>query len=247
MKLLGTRKTPIGALLYVTFIDSGLRLPEFIAMIGYTNIPQGIRTFQSFVNTGTGNPIFLERLQASRLAINSESFLDALSQTDEQLRLEQDEERLNSEREKASTFRPACYAVPSLDPGAHITIYAVTRDFEKNVIQLPASIGSWSHEAQYRYLQRKIRGHYRENEGRIRLLGAIISYLYYRNWSEPPLALTIDGQPLGVAPQRTLATMDLRPGNRPIRRELFTRFLTQADTKTAQTKDKEVNQSDYRD
>ena len=72
MRLVSTRKTPIGALLYVTFIDSGLKLPEFISMIGYSNIPKGILAFQSFVNTGTGNPVFLERLQASRLAIDSE-------------------------------------------------------------------------------------------------------------------------------------------------------------------------------
>lgn len=247
MKLGTIRKTPLGALLYVTFVDSGLKLPEFISAIGYSNIPKGIRTFQAFVNTGTGNPIFLERLQASRLAIDDEAFLDALRLTDQQLQAEEEKERALIERERELSFRPACYAVPRLDPGAQITIYAVTRDFEKETIQLPTGIGSWPPEAQYRYVQRKIRAHYQQTGGRVPLLGAIVSYLYYRSWNEPPLALTIDGQPLGVAPEGALPQISLRLRNRPVPCELLASFLRKGVKKAASTEDHNANQNSHKD
>ena len=79
------RNTPIGALLYVTLIDSLLDLNSFVAALGYANIPSGVRTFNSFVNTGLGNHVFLARLQASRFALTPEVLLDALIHTDLQL------------------------------------------------------------------------------------------------------------------------------------------------------------------
>jgi hypothetical protein len=244
MKLAITRKTPIGALLYVTLIDSGLKLHEFVAAIGYSNIPKGIRAFQSFVNTGTGNPILLERLQASRLAIDSEVFLDALSQTDTQLRLEQEEERAKNEEERARAFRPTCYPVPRLDPGAQITIFAITGEFKKYAIELPATIHSWSHEAQYSYTQSKIREHYRRHQGQIHFLGAIVSYLYHRSWNEPPVALTIDGQPLGIAPRCALPTTGLRLGNRAISQETLARCLGTSDAERARTQKTSLSHKD---
>jgi hypothetical protein len=225
MKTNITRKTPLGAILYATFIESQLKLPEFVAEIGYRNIAKGIRALQSFVNTGTGNHLFLERIQASRFTLDADVLLDALTRTDQQLYAEREEERAKVERELETNFRPALYAVPKLDPSAQITLYAITSEFDTSCSPLPSSIGLWPTEKQYEFVQAKIRENYRRNEGRIIFLGPIVSYLYFRVWNEKPMAFSIDGQPLGVSEQRTYAKAELRIRNSPIAKKLLAQML----------------------
>ncbi len=224
MKTTIVRKTPIGALLFVAFIDSGLKLPEFVAAIGYGNIHKGIRAFQSFVNTGTGNTIFLARLQESRFMIDPDALLDALVATETQLLTEQEHERILQERERQRSFKPAIYPVPNLDRNAQVTLFAVTSDFKEYSSPLPASIATWPHHTQYNYVQARIRDNYHRHNGTVKLLGPIVSYLYLRAWNEPALAFTIDGQPLGYTQQQPPAA-EIRIRNTPVKRKLLAQFL----------------------
>lgn len=224
MKTAIVRKTPIGALLFVAFIDSGLKLPEFVAEIGYGNIHKGIRAFQSFVNTGVGNTIFLERLQKSRFMIDPDALLDALVATETQLLTEQEHERSIQERERQRSFRPAIYAVPKLDRHAQITLFAVTSDLKEYSSLLPEGIATWPERTQYEYVQATIRESYHRHNGEIKLLGPIVSYLYLRTWNEPPLAFSIDGQLLGYTQQQP-PRAEIRIRNTLVKRKLLAQFL----------------------
>lgn len=229
MKTPITRKTPMGALLCMIYLESGLPLPAFIAEVGYNDIPKGIRTFYSWMNTGTGNMLFIERLQRSRFALDPEVMFDALHLTENQILQENELEREKLAREQAAEFIPTLYAVPELDPSGRTTLFATTRHFDDYTVELPVSIPSWAPDKQYAVIALTIRENYQRTNGRMDPLGAIVSYLYRRHWNEAPLAFTTEGDLLGIAPDRSFQHTELCIRNKPMQRKLFAHFLCSRD------------------
>ena len=219
----------MGAILYITFLESALPLPAFVNGVGYRDIPKGIRAFQSWVNTGTGNMLFLERLQGSPFALDPEVLFDALHLTENQICLEHEQERERIALEQSIAFKPTLHAVAEMDPGAHIVLFAVSHDFEEHTLELPLSIPSWHADKQYGYINTAIRAHFKSTNGESRFLGPIVSYLYRRHWNEPPIAFTTDGQLLGINPDRSFLNTELRIRDKPIQRRLFAHFLCSRD------------------
>lgn len=223
------RRTPIGAILFITLLDSETSLPAFIANIGYRNIPLGIRAFHSWMNTGTGSMLLLERIQESRFAIEHEVLFDALHLTENQILQENHIERERLAREQAAAFIPKLYGVPQLDPTGHIVLFATTRDFESYSVELPRSLPSSTPEKQYAFIQEMIRETFQRSINDIPPLGPIVSYLYRRHWNEAPLAFTTDGELLGIAPEGSFQYTEHRTRNTPIQRKLFSHFLCSRD------------------
>lgn len=204
------RRTPIGAILFVTLIDSGLTLPEFIREVGYLHVYKGIRTFHSFVNFGIGNALLLYRLQRSRFALPAEVLLDALTSTELQIQTERAEDRARMDDEQERAFCPAIYPVAALDPGAQITRFPVGNDFDIYATPLPDSIRLWPPGSEHEHIRETIQENYRMNNGSVFLFGPIVSYLYWRRWDEAPIVFSPQGVEIVTAKQRRYALTELR-------------------------------------
>jgi hypothetical protein len=82
-------------------------------------------------------------------------------------------------RLRKPSFRPYIYVVASLHTPTSI-MGAIFMGGSHREIQLPAAILQRSHEAQRGWITWRVRKHFRDNDGKCRLFGDIVGYLWYQ-------------------------------------------------------------------
>jgi hypothetical protein len=192
---------PLGQALIETLNRSGLKLSAFLASIGYSNINKGIRAFEQALTTGKVPQILLERIMQSDYALSTEQLQRAIEANQELLAKEElaanELKRAAAERD----FRPYIMPVTESKRPSSITIFYLIGGIDRLRIDLPSSFATWELPLQYGYAQAQIRSHYQSTKGVAPLLGAITGYHLFREYGQPPLMLTIDGQVIGTDPE----------------------------------------------
>lgn len=223
---------PIGQLLIALFIDTGLKLPQFLKAIGYGNVNKGIRHFQSFLTTGLGPSILLTRLAQSPYAPNPKALAMVAQQHIEQYNQELYLQYGLVADDFKEEFRPFLHAVPGLSNLETISLYAQSGEFAPHTITFPKNIARLTLEEQYKPLGEKIRHNYEQTNGRICFLGPIRYYLFYHSWDQPPLAFSVTGEPLGIADNGIVPKVRLERVSRLLDEELLQTVLQTRDGET---------------
>lgn len=222
---------PLGQLLIAIFTETRLTLPHFVQAIGYHNVNKGIRAFQSYVSSGLGPTIFLDRLAASPYAPAESALHMTVLQTLEQYDHEWCLDAGIVYQDLTEPFRPFVHATPALAELESLSFFAQSGDFRQYTMTLQAKIGSLPLDTQYKIVGPKIRQNYRQTGGIIGFLGPIQYYLYYHSWSEPPTTFSIDGEPIGIADNATIPRERIRKHTRTFDKNLLTMLLHSRENK----------------
>ena len=81
----------ISRLIFQVQQESGLKRSTFIAGLGYGNITGGLRSLDRWLDSGTGDPLLIERLVHTH-GINPTTVRMALTETEAQHKAEYDDE-----------------------------------------------------------------------------------------------------------------------------------------------------------
>lgn len=221
-----TRRTPLGAILFANFVDSELSIPHFIAEIGCQNIVKGIRSFHSFVNTGSGNCSLLDRIQRSRFAIDTEVLLDAITRTIDQLNSETASDQARLAHQASIGFTPGVYATFKYDHTARVTLDAINRDFDAYKATLPTRLYTSRVADEYWVVKSLIIENQRANGGQHELLGSILSYLYFQSPDGCPVEFSTQGNPVGPSRRPVRAIPSRVLANHSIAKRLLTNAIS---------------------
>lgn len=222
---------PLGQLLIAIFNQSGLNLPRFVEAIGYRNVNNGIRGFQRFLSTGFGPSLLLSRLAASRYAPHPDALTFVAQQHMEQFNQELYLQHGFGAEDFEEEFRPFLHAVPALPDVENISFFAQSGEFSRYTIRFQRKVALLPADEQYKMVKGKVRRHYRETRGTIHFLGAIHHYLYYHSWNEPPVAFSVEGEPLGIADNATVPRTRVDKLSRAIDERLMLSLLNAPDTR----------------
>jgi len=206
---------PIGVLLIETFHASGLKLPDFVRAIGYGNTHNGIATFDQWLQTGSGNGLFLERLTKSACAPATEALRSALAETEQIRTEERRQETLARIEVERRTFRPFVQGIAELSRPTSITMFAFTGGPARYTVTLPEGFARSSDDSKERLIAHTIRENYAINNGRTLFMGKITGYLLFSEYGERPTRYTVDGIKVGEVDarpaQRAVVTLNGRP------------------------------------
>jgi len=212
---------PIGELILQTFIDSGLKLPEFVRAIGYSNEAKGIATLDHWLQKGSGNPIFLERLTSSRHAPEPAALRSAISATETILAEERKTEKQRRVEEERASFYPFVQGIAELSRPTSITMFAVTGGPSRYTVKLPLDIRDWPVTERDAFLKDVITENYALNNGKTLFMGKITGYLFFSEYGAPPTRFSCEGISLGVSDARPVGEATLTINGRPIPQGLF--------------------------
>lgn len=206
---------PIGELLLKTFHASGLKLPDFMRAIGYGNAHNGIATFDTWLQNGSGNGLFLERLTKSAYAPPIDELRTALAETEQIRTAERHRETLARIEVERKNFRPFVQGTAELSRPTSITMFAFTGGPARYTVTLPFGFGDLSHEAKERLVAGTIRDNFAANNGRTLFMGKITGYLLFLEYGERPIRYTVDGIKVGEVDarpaQHAVVTLNGRP------------------------------------
>jgi hypothetical protein len=223
---------PIGQLLIALFTHSGLNLPQFLTAIGYGNVNNGIRHFQSFLTTGLGPSLLLERLEQSNYAPHTKALTMIAHQHIEQYNQELYLRYGLVADDFKEEFRPFLHAVPGLANLETISLYAQSGEFASHTITFAKNIARLPLEDHYKLVGASVRRNYEQTNGTICFLGPICSYLYYHSWDEPPLAFSVTGELLGIADNGIVPRMRVEKVSRLLDEELLEAVLQTREIQT---------------
>ena len=216
---------PLGQAVISIFESTGLKLPDFIRAIGYRNTNKGIRALQLLLSDGVMNSVFMERLLASPYAPKVEALLVVVQQHFEQIEQESLIKRGMEDAAREREFCPFVHAIPALSGSSTITLFALSGGFGPYKIYLPHCIARWPQPQQLRFVGRRIRENFARARGEIRFLGPIRYYLFFHAWDQPPLALTGDGELLGIADGAAVPAVEYKIKSRLVENKLLERIL----------------------
>ncbi len=212
---------PIGELLIRLLVDSGLSLPDFMHAIGYGNSAKGIATLDHWLQTGSGNPLFLERLASSPLAPEPAALRSAIAATTAILRDERRTEKQRRIEEEKRAFYPFVQGIAELSRPTSITMFAVTGGPSRYTVRLPQDILSWPDDAREELLRDTISRNYADNGGRTLFMGKITGYLFFREFGARPISYTVDGIARGELDARPAGEATLTINGRTIPHGIF--------------------------
>lgn len=216
---------PLGQAVISIFKSAGLKLPDFIRAIGYRNTNKGIRALQLLLSDGVMNSVFIERLLASPYSPKAEALLVVVQQHFEQIEQESLIKRGMEDAAREREFCPFVHAIPSLSGSSTITLFALSGGFGPYKIYLPHCIARWSQPQQLQLVGRRIRENFARVGGEIKFLGPIRYYLFFHAWDQSPLALTGDGELLGIADGAAVPAVEYKIKSRLVESKLLERIL----------------------
>ena len=163
----------ISQLIYRAFQESGLKRSHFIARLGYRNITGGLRSFDAWLETGTGDPLLIERLVQS-YGIDPSTVRQALAEADAQHKAEYAEAVRRQEQWDQEHFRQFVFVeTPSGAVQSSFTVAAIVAPALK-LISLPDGLIAKPESAQIEYVADLIRTHFNAHGGALSLFGSII-------------------------------------------------------------------------
>lgn len=185
---------PIGKALLEAMADSGLSSHDFFCEIGYRNVTKAMRALDEWLQRGDGNPVLLERLQASRLAIPAETFAELLAANQVMVDAARLQQAQAAEQRARERFVPRLAVIPEFSrPTCSITIFALMGGNERYNHNLPPDIATWPLEAQLTHVKQLAQENFATHDGKTLNTGRICGYTYQASFDEAPVRLTIDG------------------------------------------------------
>ena len=167
-------KNKISQLIFGRLEELGKTKREMVAEMGYKNITKGLRRLTELIEDFKAPELFINEC-AKSLQIEKQKLLDVI----------QDEIYIENEIVKSKErqeFKPHICAmfqkeVPSPIFAGNLTYHLRFVYFEKEIIELPL-------DEQLIIVKEKVLEHFKKNEGGIAAFGAIIHYIYQRDYDE---------------------------------------------------------------
>ncbi len=188
-----TSRYPLGKLLLDQLAHSHLSLYQFVLAIGYRNPSKGIIAFDSIL-AGSYDQCFMKRWMQSSFAPHQETSQQAITQTNELVRLEAQKYEAERKEEERAAFRPFLQAVPECQSPTPITFHAITGGHRRYTYALPADLASWNTEEQLRYIKQQIAASFSAAQGRTLFMGRIIGYRLFRWYDCNPALFSVNGE-----------------------------------------------------
>jgi hypothetical protein len=185
----------ISQFIHRVFHESSLKRSRFIAGLGYRNITGGLRSLDRWLQTGTGDPLLIERLIQAH-GIDPATVRRALADTEAQHTAEYDEEMRRLEQRDRDRFRQ-CVFVQTL-PGvvqSSFTVAGIVAPALK-MIRLPEGFIAEPESVQIQYVADLVRQHFAERHGELPLFGEIVGYRFVSAYDES-IRLDVAGNVIG--------------------------------------------------
>jgi len=182
----------IGWLLLNEFQRQDISRAELARRMGYTNPIGALRRFDNLVRGGAVPASIIVRF-ARALGLEPAIVDKAVAETEEQIRVEQEEARRQREADERATFRP--YVVIETSRGlpqpVHIGIMFYT---QLKQVAVPHEVTERPIGEQIGWVGRRVAAHFIERKGSAAAFGDITGYAYRRTYDR---AITFDvhGQP----------------------------------------------------
>jgi hypothetical protein len=171
----------IARLIYRVIEESGLKRSQFITDLGYRNVTGGLRSLDRWLQTGTGDPLLIERLVHAH-RIDPATIRRALAETDAQHQAEYDEAVRRQEQWDRKHFR--AYVFVETRRGvlqSSFTVASLVAPALK-LINLPEALATKPESEQLRIVSDLVRQHYGERHGELPLFGNIVGYRFVRTY-----------------------------------------------------------------
>jgi hypothetical protein len=182
----------ISGLIYQVLAESGTKRSLFIAGLGYRNIAGGLRSLDRWLQTGTGDPLLIERLVHVH-PIDPTIVRRALAETDAQHKAEYDEARRQQERWDREHFRQCVFVeTPVGVLQSSFTVAAIVAPSLK-FIPVPEGLDTLPEPEQLRIVADVVRRHYTDRQGKLPLFGEIVGYRFVAAY-DASIRLDIAGQ-----------------------------------------------------
>jgi hypothetical protein len=165
---------PISRFLQQIITDSRLRRSEFVHAIGYKNAAKGLRRLDEWLENGSGDEGFLQRI-VDTFHPDPGELERALAETERIHQLEQDGVVREIEERERRRFKPFVWV--ETEDGAHSFLTAIA-ERQLKVLYLPNGFEHLSEQGKLEAVQRRVREHYQRSGGRYPGFGEILRYRY---------------------------------------------------------------------
>jgi len=183
---------PISQLIHKIRTDSGLSRHNFALAVGYKNATGGLKTMDSFLRQGSGDPFFIRGV-LHRFPERHEEVRAAIAETSRIKKHNATLARIEAEKKARKDFRPYILVETSLTRPTFITAAALC-GFSMRYIHFKENRPHTQQE-----IAETVKGHYERNKGKCMLFGDITGYRFVKTFDES-LLMDIEGNVLENKP-----------------------------------------------